>query len=276
MVLCERIMPQIDLPGVRLHYVERGSGEETVVFSHSYLVDHRHFEPQIAALEDRYRVLAYDHRDHGGSERMSEPYDLEDVYADAVAFLEATCDGPVHFVGLSTGGFVGERLGIRRPDLLRSLVLMDTSAEAEPWPSRLKYHLMLAVLPWLGFRPLIGETMTAMFGSRFLRDPARREEREEWKARIMAGEPAALVRFGRAIFSRDSVQQELGRISVPTLVVVGEHDRATPPARVRRLAEAIPGARLEVVPHAGHLCTVEEPEAVDALLGSFLDAQSNP
>ena len=267
-------MPEIDLPDVRLHFVERGSGEETVVFSHSYLVDHRHFEPQIEALEDRYRVLAYDHRDHGGSERTPERYGLEDVYADAVAFLEATCDGPVHFVGLSSGGFVGVRLGIRRPDLLRSLVLMDTSAEAEPWPSRLKYKLMLAVLPWLGFRPLIGETMKAMFGPRFLRDPGRRQEREEWKARIMAGEPDALVRFGRAIFSRDSVQQELGRVEVPTLVVVGEQDRATPPSRARRLAEAIPGARLELIPRAGHLCTVEEPDAVNAVLGSFLDARS--
>ncbi|MGD2113914.1 MAG: alpha/beta fold hydrolase [Acidobacteriota bacterium] len=271
-------MPEIDLPGVRLHYVERGSGAETAVFSHSYLVDHRHFEPQITALEDRYRILAYDHRDHGESEHLSGadrgPYGMEEIYADAVAFLEATCDGPVHWVGLSTGGFVGVRLGIRRPDLLRSLTLMDTSAEAEPTLSRLKYNLMLAVLPWIGFRPLIGETMKAMFGPRFLRDPERREERELWKARMMANDRRALVRFGRAIFSRDDVSAEAGGITVPTLVMVGERDRATPPARARRLAGSIPGARLEIIPHAGHLSTVEEPEAVNAVLGAFLDGCS--
>ena len=147
-------MPTVELPGVRLSFVERGSGPETVVVSHSYLVDHRHFEAQIAALEGRYRALAYDHRDHGESARTSAPYDMEALYEDAVAFVEETSDGPVHWVGLSTGGFVGVRLGIRRPDLLRSLVLMDTSAEAEPWLNRLKYKLMLAVLPWIGFRPL--------------------------------------------------------------------------------------------------------------------------
>lgn len=264
-------MPEIETPGARLSFVERGSGKETVVFSHSFLVDHRHFEPQIAALEDRYRVLAYDHRDHGESERIPEPYSMEDIYADAVAFLEATCDGPVHWVGLSTGGFVGVRLGIRRPELLRSLVLMDTSAEAEPWRNRLKYHLMLTALEWIGFRPLIGETMKAMFGPRFLTRPERQEERELWKGRITANEPAALARFGRAIFSRNDLREEAIRISVPTLVLVGECDRAKPVPEARRLAEAIPGARVEIIPRAGHLCTIEEPEAVNSALSSFLD-----
>ncbi len=265
-------MPEITVNGVRLSFIERGSGAETVVFSHSYLVDSRQFEAQISALEGRYRVLAYDHRDHGRSERVAGAYGMEDLYADAVAFVEATCDGPVHWVGLSSGGFVGVRLGIRRPDLLRSLVLMDTSAEAEPWPNRAKYGLMLAALPWIGFRPLMGETMKAMFGPRFLHDPGRREERGLWRARMMANDRAAIVRFGRAIFSRDDLQVEAGRISVSTLVVVGERDRAKPPAEARRLAAAIPGACLEVIPHAGHLSTIEEPEAVNAVLRSFLEA----
>ncbi len=270
-------MPEITANGVRLSFVERGSGAETVVFSHSYLVDHRHFESQVAALEGRYRVLAYDHRDHGASERVAGAYGMEEIYADAVAFLAATCDGPVHWVGLSSGGFVGVRLGIRRPELLRSLVLMDTSAEAEPWRNRVKYSLMLAAIPWIGFPPLMGETMRALFGPRFLRDARRREERELWRARIMANDPAAVVRFGRAIFSRGDLRAEAARIAVPTLVVVGERDRAKPPAEARRLAAAIPGARLEVIPHAGHLSTIEEPEAVDAVLGSFLDlAQTQP
>jgi len=267
-------MPEIDVHGVRLHYVERGAGTETVVFSHSYLVDHQQFETQIGAIEDRYRVLAYDHRDHGASQQMAAAYGMEDLYADAVGFLEARCDGPVHWVGLSTGGFVGVRLGIRRPDLLRSLVLMDTSAEAEPWGNRLKYRLMLAGLGLVGFRPLIGETMKSMFGPTFLADPARRQERELWKGRMMANEPAALVRFGRAIFSRDDLRHEAERIEVPTLVVVGEDDKAKPVAEARRLAAAIPGARLEIIPRGGHLCTIEEPDAVNAVLGPFLDACS--
>lgn len=264
-------MPEANVRGVRLSYVERGSGAETVVFSHSYLVDHRHFEPQIATLEKRFRVLAYDHRDHGGSERMMAPYGMEDIYEDGVGFVETVCGGPVHWIGLSTGGFVGVRLGIRRPDLLRSLILMDTTAEAEPPLRRAKYAAMLAVLRWIGFQPLMGEVMKALFGPAFLRDPERAAERELWKQRIMANDRDALVRFGRAIFHRDGVHGEAARIGTPTAVVVGSDDRARPPAEARRLAEAIPGARLDVIPRGGHLCTVEEPDAVNAVLSRFLD-----
>ena len=266
-------MPDVNVRGVRLSFVERGAGAETVVFSHSYLVDHRHFEAQIAALEGRFRVLAYDHRDHGASQRMTAPYDMEAIYEDGVGFLEATCDRPVHWVGLSTGGFVGVRLGIRRPDLLRSLTLMDTSAEAEPTRRRVKYNAMLAVLRWAGFEPLMGAVMKALFGPAFLRDPARAEARRLWKRRIMANDRDALIRFGRAIFSRADVHGEAARIGTPTLVLVGADDRARPPAEARRLAAAIPGARLDVIPRSGHLCTIEEPEAVNAALGQFLDAR---
>lgn len=267
-------MPDVNVSGVRLSYIERGSGTETVVFSHGYLLDHRHFEPQIAALEGRFNVLAYDHRDHGGSERMTEPYEMEDIYEDGVGFLESVCGGPVHWVGLSTGGFVGVRLGIRRPDLLRSLTLMDTTAESEPPFRRTKYAVMLAALPWLGFRPLMGEVMKALFGPTFLRDPERAAERELWKQRIMANDRDALVRFGRAIFHRDDIHGEAARIGTPTAVVVGEEDRARPPAEAYRLAGVVPGARLDLIPRGGHLCTIEEPEAVNAVLGRFLDEQA--
>ena len=109
-------MPEIALNGTRLHYVEAGEGADTVVFSHSYLVDHRHFEPQIEALSDRFRVLAYDHRGHGRSGPAAPGCSMETIYEDGLAFLEALGEGPLHWVGLSTGGFVGMRIASRRPE----------------------------------------------------------------------------------------------------------------------------------------------------------------
>ena len=127
-------MPDVRVNGVRLNYIERGSGVETVVFSHSYLVDHRHFEPQIAALAGRFRVLAYDHRDHGGSERMTEPYGMEDIYEDGVGFLESVCGGSAHWVGLSTGGFVGV-LPWMVENLVRFGALQFATAPGATWPT---------------------------------------------------------------------------------------------------------------------------------------------
>lgn len=267
-------MPEVTVDGVRLHYVEAGSGPETVVFSHSFLVDHHHFEAQVDGLSDRYRVLAYDHRDHGESQRMSAPYGMEDIYRDGLGFLEAVADPPCHWIGLSTGGFVGLRLAIRRPDLLQSLTVIDSAADAEPLRSRIKYRLMLAVVRFLGYQPVIGQAMKAMFGPRFLRDPQRRGIREIWKRRLEANDPEATVRFGRAIFAREGLEDELGRIRVPTLVAMGEHDRAVSLERGRRTAAAIPGARFEIVPTAGHLSTIERPLLVTRILRSFLDSLS--
>ena len=109
-------MTHVMVNGVSLAFEEHGSGDETVVLSHSYLVDRRQFDAQVAALATRYRVLAFDHRGHGGSGKPSDGYDMDSITRDAEAFIETTNAGPCHFIGLSTGGFVGLRLALRRPD----------------------------------------------------------------------------------------------------------------------------------------------------------------
>jgi pimeloyl-ACP methyl ester carboxylesterase len=263
-------MPEIAVNGARLHYLDRGEGAESIVFSHSYLLDHRHFEAQIEALSDRYRCLAYDHRGHGQSEVSAGGYEMENLYADAVAFIEAVGGAPCHFVGLSTGGFIGLRLGIRRPELLRSLVLMDTSAEAEPAGNRLRYTLLFLILGLLGYGPVLNTGMRLLFGPRFLEQPERRQEVAEWRRRLTAHDRRAMIRFGRGIAARASVRRELPTIRTPTLVIVGEDDVATPPVCARRIAQGIPNARMCLIPGAGHLTTVEQPAAVTAALVAFL------
>lgn len=263
-------MPTLTANGVRLHYEETGRGPETVVFSHSYLLSSEHFEPQIKALSADYRCIAFDHRGHGGSEAPASGYDMENLYADAVAFIEAVGCAPCHFVGLSTGGFIGLRLGIRRPDLVRSLVLMDTSAQAEPGRRVREYRLMLGILRYLGY-PLLRRRMVSMFFARpFRSDPARRYELDYWRGRLTANDRRAMVRFGHGILERAGVEDELDRIAVPTLVVVGEEDAVTPVEEAWRISAGIPGARLEIVPGAGHVCTVERPAAISAIIGRFL------
>ena len=256
--------------GVDLHYVERGGGEQTVVFAHSYLVDHRQFEAQIDALSERYRVIAYDHRDHGRSGKATERYAMGDLVRDGVAVIEATDAAPCHWVGLSTGGFVGMRLALWYPELLRRLVLMDTSAQNESWFRRLRYRGMFAVLRRLGARPLRREIMRMMFGRTSFATPARAEMLAVWEERMAAADPEGMIRFGTAIFGRDDVLDRLHRVEHPTMVVVGEEDLATPPPLSRNIAAAIDGARLEVVPGTGHLNTLEDPATITALLQEFL------
>ncbi len=267
-------MPQVEVNGARLHYQETGQGDQTVVFSHSFLLSSRHFHYQIEALAERYRCLAFDHRGHGRSQVTADGYGLENLYADALGFLEAVAGGPCHFVGLSTGGFIGLRLAIRRPELLRSLVLMDTTAEAEDPAALGQYKLMVQVVRWLGWRPVMGRIMPMFFADQFLQDPARREEAASYRAEIMANDRAAMRQFALGIMARESVLEQLGAVDLPCLVLAGEEDQPASPDYARRMAGAIAGARLELIPGAGHISTVDQPQAVTKALTDFLAANS--
>ncbi len=264
-------MPHVRVNGTSLHYVEAGPADAPpVVLSHSFLVDHRQYDAQIEMLAAHFRVIAYDHRDHGRSARARTDYTIDVLTTDAVELVRTLGAAPCHWVGLSTGGFVGLRIALRFPELLRRLVLMDTSATGESAYHRTRYGALLWVLRNVGVRAVTGAGMKAMFGPTFLRDPAFARQREVWRDRIRDVDPHAMSRFGRAIFTRPDLSAELDRIDIPTLVLVGEDDRPQPPSRARALAAGIPGARLRTIPGAGHLSTVEQPALVNAALRDFL------
>jgi Predicted hydrolases or acyltransferases (alpha/beta hydrolase superfamily) len=116
-------MANVRVNGANIHYEEHGTGTEAVVFAHGLLFDKSIFADQIAALEDRYRCIAFDFRGQGESEITRSGYDMDTLSDDAAALIEVVGASPCHFVGLSMGGFVALRLAIRRPALLRSLIL---------------------------------------------------------------------------------------------------------------------------------------------------------
>lgn len=266
-------MPIVESNGTKLYFIDTEKGPNTVVFSHSYLLDHTHFNPQIDALKDNYRCIAFDHRGHGRSQKPATGYGMENLYKDAIDLIENIDCAPCHFVGLSTGGFIGLRIGIRRPDLLKSLVLMDTSADAEPAESLKEYKLMLFIVRWLGFWPVIGRVLPIFFGPKFLNDPNRANEVASMRKQLANNDRKAVYNFGHGIFSRDSVYDQIEKIQTPTLMIVGENDAPTPVEKAKRIAQRIPGARLEIIPEAGHMSTVEEPAAVNSALEEFLEKQ---
>lgn len=271
-------MPTLTTNGVTLYYEDTGSppdttrqSAETIVFSHGLLWSGHMFHKQVAALRDRYRVITYDHRGQGRSELTPTGYDMDTLYQDAVGLIEQLGTGPVHFAGLSMGGFVGMRLAARRPDLLRSLLLLETSAEAEPAENVPKYRTLCTVVKWLGTWAVAGPVMTIMFGQTFLHDPARADERQYWTAQLKQNK-RSIVRAVNGVIDRRPIWPELSQISRPTLVVVGDEDVATKPPKAQRIHEAIAGSRLVVVPRAGHTSSVEEPEAVNQAILSFLES----
>ena len=270
-------MPTIHVNGANLWYEEHGAGPEAVVFAHGLLWSGQMFDAQVAALADRFRCVAFDFRGQGRSEVTADGYDMDTLSDDAAALIDALGCAPCHFVGLSMGGFIGMRLAARRPELVRSLVLMETSADPEPAENAPRYRLLgrvVRVLGKLGMRLVMGRVMRIMFGRTFLEDPARDAERRLWRERGMDNHRLGVTRALQGVIERKPVYAELGKIAVPTLVMVGDEDVATVPAKAERLHAAIAGSRLVVIPGAGHISSVEQPELVNAALEGFLASVS--
>ena len=255
--------------GIELHVEEMGSGPP-ILFSHGLLMSGGMFASQVEALRDRFRCLIYDHCGQGRSDvPHASVIDMETVYEDAVELIHALGAAPCHFVGLSMGGFVGLRIAARRPELLRSLVLMSTAADAEPAANLPRYRLLQTVVRWGGLWPVAGRLMPILFGRRFLTDPQRSAERQEQR-RLLRGHHRSVLRAVSGVLDRAGVQHELTRIRTPTLILHGDDDRAIKIERARDMQRSIRDSRMVVIPHAGHTPTVEEPRAVNRALEEFL------
>lgn len=260
-------MPTTPANGIDLNYEESGSGPATIVFAHGLLMDLHLYDAQRAALGDRYRCIAYDHRGQGASS-PDGPFDMDTLTEDAVDLIRATGSAPCHFVGLSMGGFVGIRLAARYPDLVRSLVLLDTSARGEPLRKRLRFRAMQAITGLFGPGPLLGQILPLMFGPSFRSDSAHAAELERWRHHLQSL-PRRIVGPVGGVIGRAGVLDELAAIRCPTLVVVGDEDRTTPPAESQRIADGIRGARLVTLLRCGHSSAVEAAGEVNRLLGEF-------
>jgi pimeloyl-ACP methyl ester carboxylesterase len=261
----------IDVNGTSLYVEDTGpaSTGETIAFSHGLLWSAEMFAPQIAALRDRYRCVAWDHRGQGRSAPdRRHSIEMELVWADAVALLEKLDTGPVHFVGLSMGGFVGLRMAARRPDLVRSLVIIESTAMPEPEENVARYRMLARASRMVGVRPLIGRVAPIMLGKSILADPTRKADVARFSA-IMTRR-RDIWRAVNGVIDRGGVEGELARIRARTLVMVGDEDVATPRTKSEALVAGVAGARLVTIPRAGHSSTVEEPAAVTAALEGFL------
>jgi 3-oxoadipate enol-lactonase len=261
-------MPFVNCNNASLHYIDEGSGSETIVFSHGLLMSSEMFRAQINYFKSNFRCIAYDHRGQAQSEVTEGGYDIDSLYLDAAALIENLHLGPVHFVGLSMGGFIGMRLAARKPHLLKSLTLMDTSADEEP--NKFKYKILNLIFSLAGSKPIINKIMPIMFGQTFLSDPERADERNRWRNHIL-NLKKTITRSVDGVITRNSVYPELKDITIPTLIIVGDEDRATVTDKSIRIHKGINGSVLEIITGAGHSSSIEQPRLVNISLDTFIN-----
>ena len=266
-------MATLRVNGTELYYEDTGPGStgETIAFSHGLLWSTEQFAPQIAALRGRYRCIAWDHRGQGQSAAdHRETIGMELVWQDAVSLLEALDVGPVHFCGLSMGGFVGMRMAARRPDLVRSLLLVETSSDPEPLENIARYRLLTRIFRHVGPWPVRNQIAKVMLGKTILTERERHSDVQRFIG-IMSRR-RDVWRAVNGVIDRAGIHDELARVAVPTVILVGDEDLATPRSKAEKIASAIAHAKIVVIARAGHSSSVEQPAAVTAALASFLDA----
>jgi pimeloyl-ACP methyl ester carboxylesterase len=249
-------------------YVDRGSGP-AVVLSHGTLMDHTMFEPQIAALENRYRVVAFDHR--ARTERWHGPYDIDDLVDDCIALLDELEIERCVLGGMSLGGFMALALALRHPERLDGLMLIgsmaqDYSAEEK---ADIDEHLELLLR-----EETVSEEFAAWERDLVMGATTRRESPalvRHWIDRWKTRRSAAVAAEFRSWMHKEDLTPRLAEIEIPALVVHGAEDAVLPIERGRAMAEALPNARLVAIERAGHTSTVEAPAAVTGAIERFLE-----
>jgi len=265
-------MTQRRINQARLNIVENGAGPETLLLLHGLLFSHRMFDGQVDALQDRFRCVRMDFRGQGESEVTRSGYDLETLADDVIALIESLDAGPIHLLGFSMGGMVAQRVALKRPDLLRSLVLMNTAAQAEHLRKRPKFALLNLIARWFGLDRVAPKILPLMFSDRFIEDPDRRQERERVLAMVMANDRIGITRAVRGVVSRKSILERIHAIETPTLIVTADQDRATPARWSKEMQHQIPRSKLVMIENSGHMTTAEQPDAVNQSLIAFYES----
>lgn len=260
-------MPYLTCNQARLFYKESGAGNETILFSHGLLFDHRMWDAQMAHFQDTYRCIAYDHRGQGQSEVVGSE-DMDTLYHDASVLIEMLNNGrPVHFVGLSMGGFVGMRLAARKPHLLKTLTLLDSSADPEP--NKFKYQILNTIFKLGGAPLVINKIIAILFGKSSLSDPSLKEIIRFWNSTIRAY-PSTISKAVAGVIHRKGIANELHHVTLPTLIAVGEEDVATITFKSEKIHSAIKSSQLILIPKAGHSSCIEQPKFVNKIIRDFI------
>jgi 3-oxoadipate enol-lactonase len=269
-------MPTLPIGGIHLYYEISGQGQP-ILFIHGLGSSTRDWELQVAFFSDRYQVITFDVRGHGRSDKPPGPYGVPLFATDTVELIKtlgiATAStrggAPVHVVGISMGGMIAFQLAVSYPDLIRSMVIVNSGPEfiLRTFRERLQALQRLLIVRLRGMRKM-GEVLS----KRLFPKPEQAELRQMLVERWAENDVRAYSDAARGLLGW-SVVDHLSTIECPTLVIAAEYDY-TPVARKEAYVARMPQAELVVIEDSRHATPVEHPERFNQVLASFLSNQA--
>ena len=223
------------------------------------------WDPQVGELSRTHRVIRFEHRGHGGSPVPNGPYTIDELGGDVVTLLDRLALSRVSYCGLSIGGMVGQWLAINAPERIDRLILLCTAPYLPPasaWRERAA-AVREAGTPEVVAAGVLGRWFTPEYAASHGEVVAR------YRSMLCGVDAEGYAGCCEAIAAMD-LRGGLPGISAPTLVVAGRQDPSIPPEHGEAIAEAVPGARFELLDPGAHLVSVERADAVTPLIAEHL------
>ena len=262
-------MPKVAVADGEIHYEESGKGP-ALLFVSGLGGTGGYWKPQLAAFGARYRVITYDQRGTGASDRKQRKFSIDQMAAEAVGLLDALKIERADIVGLSTGGAIGQTMAIEHPQRVGRLVMCSTWTHCDPWFRRMFEARKKMYLE-------AGTELHQMFHPLWLYPPdyvnEHDAELDEERKKSVAGAPPVEVSAGRidALLTFDR-RSTLARIKAPTLIIASDNDYITPSYYAESLARAIPGAKLVKFNGGGHSVSKTRSEEFNRIVLDFLQS----
>lgn len=258
---------KVKIAGGDLSYDVQGDGP-ALLLVHGFPLEMRMWEPQVAAFSATHQVVRFDVRGFGGSPPSDGIVTMERIADDAAALLDHLGLGRAVFCGLSMGGYAAFAFVRRHPERLRGLVLTNTRAAADDAEARRRRAELAEDVRRRGTVAAVEAFLPKLLGDTTRRE--RPELVEHLRALMTAAPTQGVVDALAGLAARADSSPTLREIHVPTLVVSGDEDVISPPDEARAMQAAIPGALLAIIPRAGHMSCLENPDAWNGALQEFL------
>jgi len=259
-----------NLSGLTQYYDDKGPQNGIpIIFIHGFPFDSSTWQSQVNVVPDRFRIITYDVRGHGQSEAGPMPYSLEFFVDDLFALIKKLeLDQPI-LCGLSMGGYIALRAFERWPALFRGLILCDTRSEGDSNEAKINRANAIKTIREHGNEKYAEDSVKNLFWEGNTNN--RIAEIANTKKIIEKTSSDAICATSMALAARTDTTEVLADINVPVLIIVGEHDKITPPIAAESLHEGIQGSELVVIKDAGHLSNIENPKDFNEALSRFLE-----
>lgn len=252
-----------------MNYVERGNpGGLPVLFVHGFPFNLETWEPQMRALPNHFRAIAYDIRGHGQSDVGDGQYSIEFFVDDLIALLDHLVIEKTVVCGLSMGGYIALRAVERQPERFNGLVLCDTKSEPDSNEGKVKRAASLKAVKTNGVEQFAEGFVKSVFAESTFRNNTSIVEKV--KSIIKSNSSLGIGGTILALASRTDTTSVLAKLSVPTLILCGEHDALTTPKDAGFMHDRAKGSSMYLVPNAAHLSNLENPAFFNEKLLSFL------